>query len=187
MSAVAPIRTQRLLIRELEAKDREPLLAFVRDPAQLEHMLLFVETEEKLDAFLAMVHDSAQTEPRLQWHFAVDDVESGRYVGSCCLMVEHDAPSSAEIGYWFLREAWGKGYATEASAAMLALGFHRLGLHRIWGKCHVLNAPSAKVMEKLGMTREGTLREHVWLRDHFRSSHIYGMLKFEYRGSLAGQ
>jgi [ribosomal protein S5]-alanine N-acetyltransferase len=95
-------------------------------------------------------------------------------------MVEPDFPSSAELGYWFLREAWGKGYATESSAAMLELGFRRLGFHRVWGKCHTQNVASAKVMEKLGMTYEGTLREHVWLRDHFRSSRIYGMLEGEY-------
>jgi RimJ/RimL family protein N-acetyltransferase len=82
-----------------------------------------------------------------------------------------------------LREAWGHGYATEASAAILELGFRRLGFHRVWGKCHTQNAASAKVMEKLGMTHEGTLREHVWLRDHFRSSRIYGMLADEY-GSI---
>jgi RimJ/RimL family protein N-acetyltransferase len=97
-------------------------------------------------------------------------------------MVEPDSPSSAELGYWFLREAWGKGYATEASAVMLELGFDRLGFHRVWGKCHTQNPASARVMEKLGMTYEGTLREHVWLRDHFRSSRIYGMLQGEYRG-----
>ena len=68
---------------------------------------------------------------------------------------------------------------------MLELGFRRLGFHRIWGKCHVLNAQSAKVLEKLGMTYEGTLREHVWLRDHFRSSRLYGMLKSEYRAPLS--
>ena len=101
-------------------------------------------------------------------------------------MVEPDSPSSAELGYWFLREAWGNGYATESSAAMLELGFRRLGYHRVWGKCHVDNAESARVMDKLGMTYEGTLREHVWLRDHFRSSRIYAMLAAEYRAAVPG-
>jgi RimJ/RimL family protein N-acetyltransferase len=143
-------------------------------------MLLFLDTEEQLDAFLAMAIESVSTQPRLQWHFAVEDATHGLYLGSVCLMVEPDSPSSAELGYWFLRDAWGKGYATEASAAILELGFRRLGFHRVWGKCHTLNVPSAKVLEKLGMAYEGTLREHVWLRDHFRSSRIYGMLEGEY-------
>ena len=181
MPRIDPIRTPRLLVREFQPSDREALLAIVRDPSQIEHMLLFLDTEEQLDGFLAMVMKEANAEPRHQWHFAVEDGASGQYLGSCCLMVEHDSPSSAELGYWFLREAWGKGYATESSAAMLELGFRRLRFHRVWGKCHVHNPASAKVMEKLGMSYEGTLREHVWLRDHFRSSRIYGMLAGEYR------
>jgi len=89
-------------------------------------------------------------------------------------------PQLGGLGYWFAREAWGRGYATESSRAMLELGFRRLGFHRVWGKCDELNAQSARVMEKLGLRYEGTLREHVWLRDHFRSSRIYGMLAGEY-------
>jgi RimJ/RimL family protein N-acetyltransferase len=183
MPRLDPIQTKRLRIREFQPSDRQPLLAFVRDPDQIKHMLLFLETEGQLDAFLSMVITGAGAEPRLQWHFAVEDAATRRYLGSCCLMVEPDSPSSAELGYWFLREAWGKGYATESSAAMLELGFCSLGFHRVWGKCHAHNAASAKVMEKLGMTYEGTLREHVWLRDHFRSSRLYGMLEGEYRAA----
>ena len=185
MTRIDPIRTQRLLIREFQASDREALLAMVRDPDQIRHMLLFLDTEQQLDDFLSMALASASAQPRLQWHFAVEDATNGatngHYLGSCCLMVEPDSPSSAELGYWFLREAWGHGYATESSAAILELGFRRLGFHRVWGKCHTQNVASAKVMEKLGMTYEGTLREHVWLRDHFRSSRVYGMLAGEYR------
>ena len=180
MPRIEPIRTKRLLIREFQPGDREALLAIVRDPDQIRHMLLFLDTEEQLDDFLSMAITSADTQPRLQWHFAVVDATTGRYLGSCALMVEQDSPSSAELGYWFLREAWGQGYATEASVAILELGFRRLGFHRVWGKCHTQNAASAKVMEKLGMAYEGTLREHVRLRDHFRSSRIYGMLADEY-------
>lgn len=186
MPAIDPVRTERLLIREFSPEDREPLMGIVRDPSQIEHMLLFLDTEGQLDEFLSMAMTSVSSEPRLQWHFAVDDASTGRYLGSCCLMVEPDSQTSAELGYWFLREAWGKGYASESSAAVLELGFRRFGYHRIWGKCHVANVSSAKVMEKLGMTYEGTLREHVWLRDHYRSSRIYGMLEAEYRALRCG-
>ena len=179
MPRIDPIQTKRLLIREFQPSDREALLAIVRDPDQIKHMLLFLDTEEQLDAFLSMAIESANTEPRLEWHFAVEDAANGHYLGSCCLMVESDSPSSAELGYWFLREAWGHGYATESCDAILDLGFRRLGFHRVWGKCHERNPQSAKVMEKLGMRYEGTLREHVWLRDHFRSSRIYSMLEGE--------
>ncbi|MDO9034111.1 MAG: GNAT family protein, partial [Methanoregula sp.] len=59
-------------------------------------------------------------------------------------------------------------------------GFGRLSLHRIYGKCDELNHASARVLEKGGLRYEGTLREHVWLRDHWRSTRYYGMLAGEY-------
>ena len=187
MPRIDPIRTSRLLIREFQGSDREALLAVVRDPDQIKHMRLFLDTESQLDDFLSRVTTGASAEPRLEWHFAVEAAATGRCLGSCCLMVEADAPSSAELGYWFLREAWGKGHATEASAAMLELGFRRLGFHRVWGQCHAQNAASARVMEKLGMTYEGTLREHMWLRGSYRSSRVYGMLEGEYRAGEAAR
>ena len=75
---------------------------------------------------------------------------------------------------------WGRGYAVEASRVLLDFAFNTLGLHRVWGKCHSANGASARVMEKLGMTREGTIREHVWMRDHWRTSYLYGILDREW-------
>jgi [ribosomal protein S5]-alanine N-acetyltransferase len=102
-------------------------------------------------------------------------------IGSVALMIEKDSPNSAELGYWFKRSAWGQGYATEAARFMLAVGFKTLKLHRIWGKCHVENPASAHVMEKVGMRLEGTIREHAWLRDHYRSSLLFSILETEYQ------
>lgn len=177
MPSIAPFSSARLRFREFTSTDHQSLLAFVRDPSQLEHMLLFLNTEAEADSFLAFVLNGAAAEPRLQWHFLLEAPLDGRFLGSVCLMIEREAPSSAELGYWFAREAWGKGYATEASRAILAFGFDQLKLHRIWGKCHERNPASARVMEKLGMSREGTLHEHVWLRDHYRTSHLYAILE----------
>jgi RimJ/RimL family protein N-acetyltransferase len=73
MPRIDPIRTKRLLIREFQPSDREALLAIVRDPGQIKHMLLFLDTEEQLDGFLAMAIEAPSAEPRLQWHFAVED------------------------------------------------------------------------------------------------------------------
>jgi ribosomal-protein-alanine N-acetyltransferase len=170
-----------LLIREFEAGDREALLEFTRDPGQLKYMLFSLTTEKEVDDFLAFARTEAKKEKRNEWHLALEEKEKPGFMGSVALMIEKDSPSSAELGYWFKRSAWGKGYATEASRFMLELGFTSLRLHRIWGKCHVENPASARVMEKLGMRPEGRIREHVWLRDHYRSSLLFSILEDEYR------
>ena len=69
----------------------------------------------------------------------------------------------------FNHKILGQGYAVEASRELLRFGFLELKMHRIWAKCHIENKASAKVMAKSGMVYEGTIREHIWLRDHYRT------------------
>jgi ribosomal-protein-alanine N-acetyltransferase len=177
-----PCINGRLLIREFQASDREALLEFLHDPTQLQYMMFSLGTEKEIDDFLKFALAKVKEENRTEWHLALEEKGKPGFIGSIALMIEKDTPCSAELGYWFKRSAWGKGYATEASRFMLKLGFKTLGLHRIWGKCHVKNPASAHVMEKLGMSLEGQLREHVWLRDHYRSSLLFSMLEPEYHG-----
>jgi [ribosomal protein S5]-alanine N-acetyltransferase len=74
------------------------------------------------------------------------------------------------------------GYATEATRAMLAFGFSDLGLHRLWASTVAENTGAWRVLEKLGMKREGELRETTWLRDHWANSVIYAMLEHDWNG-----
>jgi RimJ/RimL family protein N-acetyltransferase len=68
-----------------------------------------------------------------------------------------ESPRQAVVGYLLARDAWGRGYATEALGAMrdLAAG---LGLHRLYAVCHFDNRASWRVMEKCGFRREAILR-----------------------------
>jgi RimJ/RimL family protein N-acetyltransferase len=137
-------------------------------------------SDSEIDAFLNNVTEQIGSPDRSEWHFALEEKGKDDFVGSVALMTEKDSPVSAEIGYWFKKEYWGKGFATEAAKAMIKFGFENCGFHRIWGKTHVDNLGSAKVMENCGMVCEGTLREHIWLRDHYRSSKVYSILENEY-------
>ncbi len=176
------LMTERLRLREFSLRDEELLLPFARKPEQLRYMLFSLASEGEISSFLAHAIRQIDASPRLEYHLVLEDRTDSSFVGSVALMIEGDAPSSAELGYWLHESQWGKGYAAEASRAIVEFGFASLGLHRIWGKCHVDNAGSARVMEKCGMTLEGTIREHVWLRDHFRSSFLYSILKGEWGG-----
>lgn len=178
--ALTPIRTPRLTIRELGPQDRDAMLGFVSEPEQLNWMSIGFTSPQSVDDFLETAADPATLAERRDFHCAVMDTASGEYLGCVDLMREAAAPFAAELGYFFLRKHWGRGYAQEASRALVAFGFRELGLHRIWGKCHVDNLASAKVMAGIGMRHEGTLREHMWQRDHYRSSQLYAVLKSDW-------
>ena len=176
-----PIESDRLVVRELSEGDREGLMKFVREPEQLRYMLFSMKTAGDADGFIGLAKKTAVDAARRDYYMAVDaKTESGRgYIGSVSLMGDEEG-ASAELGYFYHREVWGKGYAVEAARLLVDFGFRKLGLHRVWGKCHSENAASARVMERLGMVREGILREHAWMGDHYRSSLVYGILDREW-------
>ena len=86
---------------------------------------------------------------------------------------------NAELGYWLGRDFWNQGYCTEAAVSVIEFGFKTLGLRRIASEHLVRNPASGKVMEKIGMTREGLLRKHVRKWGVFEDVVVYGILAEE--------
>ncbi len=111
--------------------------------------------------------------------FAIVERESERLLGSIGLKV-NKRNQNAELGYWVGKPYWGRGYASEAGRAVLRYAFAGLGLHRVCAGCFPDNPASVKVLEKLGMTREGYLRGHLRKRGRFRDVIIFGILRREF-------
>jgi RimJ/RimL family protein N-acetyltransferase len=86
----------------------------------------------------------------------------------------------ADIGYVLARSEWGKGYMTEAVRAVIDRAFSLPEVYRVWATCDVENVGSARVMEKAGMTKEGTLRRyanHPNMSDEPRSAYCYAIVR----------
>jgi RimJ/RimL family protein N-acetyltransferase len=82
--------------------------------------------------------------------WAVEERETGRFVGHAGLGVHSLWPADPELGYGVDPELWGRGYATEAAGAALVHGFETLGLERVVSIIHPENTPSIRVAERLG-------------------------------------
>lgn len=92
----------------------------------------------------------------------------------------HMVQDNAELGYWLGRPYWGQGYATEAAKRMLHYAFMELNLHRVYS-CHLTRTPlSGRVLQKIGMTHEGTQREHVKKWEVYEDLELFGILKPSY-------
>jgi RimJ/RimL family protein N-acetyltransferase len=85
-----------------------------------------------------------------------------------------------EIGYWIALEQWGQGYATEAARAVIGYAFDALGLHRIEAQHFARNRASGRVMQKLGMRREGTHRDAYIRWGKFEDAVVYAVLESEW-------
>ena len=85
-----------------------------------------------------------------------------------------------EIAYGVHPDLWGRGVATAAARELLRIGFLGHDLHRIAATCDPRNVASARVLVKLGMIYEGRLRECVLLRDGWRDSDLYRLLRREW-------
>lgn len=86
----------------------------------------------------------------------------------------------AELGYWLATTAWGEGFATEATRALVDFGFRELQLARIYAQVIAGNQASMRVLEKLGMVREGVKRKHIRQERRLQDLVLYGLLREEW-------
>ena len=92
-----------------------------------------------------------------------------------------DRPSRrAELGYWIGQPYWNQGYASEAARAMIAFGFEGMQLNRIYAQHMLRNPASGRVMNKVGMRYEGTLRQHMVKDGQLEDVALYAVIYDDY-------
>jgi RimJ/RimL family protein N-acetyltransferase len=172
--------TERLLLRPFTLADAPTVqkLAGDRDIASVTLNIPHPYEDGMAEEWIG-THEKAFEEGK-EVVFAVVLHENDALIGAVGLMInqEHER---AEMGYWIGKPYWGNGYCTEAARAMLGYGFNTLGLNRIHATHLTRNPASGRVMEKIGMTSEGHLRQHVKKWDVFEDLEQYAILENEYK------
>jgi RimJ/RimL family protein N-acetyltransferase len=124
---------------------------------------------------------STLEEPGQAMVLAVVRRTDGVLVGDVMLAWTSREHGTGEIGYVFDPVHQGRGYATEASAALLRLGFEGLGLHRIIARLDARNDASAAVLRRLGMRQEAYLVQNEWFKGEWTDELDFAMLAWEWR------
>ena len=101
-------------------------------------------------------------------------------VGDISLRRTSREHATGELGYVLHPDHYGRGYATEAGAALLRLGFEDLAMHRIVASADARNVASIRVMQRLGMRPEAHLRENEFIKGEWTDEVIYAMLRAEW-------
>jgi RimJ/RimL family protein N-acetyltransferase len=173
------LSTSRLLLREFRADDRAAVHAFASDPKVTRFTDWGPNSLPDTTAFLVEIGQDACSLPRSRFALAVVDREADVLIGSIELRITSDSHKRGEMGYVLGRPWWRRGYASEATTAVLRFGFDQLGLHKISATCDPDNTASTRVLTKIGMQREGHLRDHLHLRGQWRDRLIYAALSMQ--------
>lgn len=182
-----PIRTERLLLRPIVHADAAAMHAYKSDPDVVRYVpyepLTLAEVERRIDTVWSTTRF---TEEGDAVGLAVEDQQTGALVGDVVLFWRSEKDRSGEVGYIFDARFAGHGYATEAVAALLALGFDGLGLHRIVARLDERNTASARVAERLGFRREARLVQAEWFKGEWSTTLVYALLEDEWRAGASG-
>jgi RimJ/RimL family protein N-acetyltransferase len=175
-----PIETSRLRLRPLAADDLGALLSIQsREDVHRwldSHPRSEDEVRAALERRIARVRDAPATGLAL----GIELAATGELLGDISLTLGPPEHRQGEIGFILHPRHHGRGYATEAAEAMLALAFGTYGLHRVYGRLEARNHASARVLEKLGMRREAHLVENEWVKGEWQSELVYALLAREW-------
>jgi RimJ/RimL family protein N-acetyltransferase/ribosomal protein S18 acetylase RimI-like enzyme len=172
-----PIRTERLLMRPFEPRDLGEYHARRNDPEVARYQdwelpYSMEQAERVVSSLMAM--DGPENDE--WWMAVVCDPDTGEVFGDVGTELSWKG-RTAEVGYTFAKEHWGRGYAVEALDALVAYLFEEFGVTRIFGMLHPDNPASATVLERSGLLFEGHTRSSFWLGDEVSDDWIYGMTR----------
>ena len=175
--AYQPIETQRLVIRKFRPDDFWELFEYLSNKEVV-----------KYEPYEPYTRSEAVREAEYRSHsdefFAVTP-KGGRLIGNLYLGKRNY--DTRELGFVFSRQWQGQGYATEAAAALLDYAFGTLKVHRVMAECNPLNERSRKLMERLGMRREGEFKQSVYYKKDLQGNPVwqdtlqYAILKDEWQ------
>jgi len=182
----APIETERLRLRRFARDDLDGLAAIQARP-EVARFLYWEprgreEVEPALAKFIAEEGISGEEDDE-SLSLAVERREDGALLGYVSIWLRSLEHRQVEVGFVFHPDAQGRGYATEAARELLALGFERLGAHRVFGRTDARNQGSAALMRRLGMRQEAHFREAEVFKGEWGDELVFAILADEWRSA----
>lgn len=178
------LETSRLFLRILELTDSDELYEVYSDEETTHHVPRKKHENKNITINYLEKRIAGMNEGKSFVWSVIDKIEN-KVIGTVNLYFKPDKVAS--IGVVLHRDFWRRGIATEALSAVVRFGFEELQLIRIEGKFESGNSASEKVLKKLGMTYEGTLRKEVIIKGISCNVKIYSLLFEEYKNSALGE
>ena len=179
--ALVQLHTERLLLREWIPADIGIIHEMLADPrVEPFHTFPSPLPLDLIEKTLAATFDDQAKQIRKHYGWSIVSKSDGNFIGEIGLEGAVERFRSSEIFYTIHPNHWGKGIATEAARRVADFAFNELGLHRLEAGVATTNAGSIKVLEKLGMKREGLRRKILPMADGWQDNYLYAMIEEDY-------
>ena len=177
------LTSERLMLRPFSEDDHEAVHSYASNRDNLIYMLWGPNTSEDTERFIRFAIDTSREEPCKNYQYAAVLKEDMKLIGGCGITLDDNA--QAEIGWLLHRDYWKQGYGTEIGNCLLELAFDVLNLHRVIAHCDAENYGSYRVMENIGMRREGLFIEgrpaNRLSGKEYGDEYSYAILKSEWK------
>ena len=152
------IATKRLVLRRPRMSDAGDIFDNYAADLEVTRYVTWRPHKDKSEVAPFLQSRLARWDSGEEYSWAITRLQEGRVIGMIgCRVREH----AADIGYVLSRNHWNRGYITEAAKAIVDWASSLEFIYRVWAVCDVENKASARVLEKVGMQREGILRRYI--------------------------
>ncbi len=174
------IETERLILRRFEYSDCGSVFANWASDEEVQKMYSepVYSTPEAVKGLLDKYISAYEKEDCYRW--AVIERKSGQCIGQIAYFLVDSKNHFAEIEYCIGQQFQCRGFATEAAKAVIDFGFRKMNLHKVQICTKTINAPSKRVIEKCGLTYEGTLRDYFYMDGKYVGRLYFSILRDEY-------
>ncbi|WP_127591334.1 GNAT family N-acetyltransferase [Paenibacillus lautus] len=179
-SDLPTLETERTILRKLRSEDEQDIFHYGSDDDVSRYTAWPTHrTMEDTRNYLNKVLQKYEQHAVAPW--GIVDKETGKIIGTSGFMAWNVHHAKAELGYALSKDYWNLGYMTEVIRTIISFGFDRMKLVRIEASCLPLNIGSARVMEKVGMTYEGLIRQTILVKGKHEDLKLYSIVLDDYR------
>lgn len=171
-------QSKRLVIHEVSINDLAAIHHLHSCPEVDEYNTLGIPKDiEETREYLLPLIEAQESSPRKSFFWKVVLMNSGKFIGIAGMKLSADKFKSGEIYYKILPNHWNRGYATELGRLLVKIGFENFQLHRVEAGVATDNGASIRVLEKIGMTREGLHRKILPIRGEWQDNYHYAIVE----------
>ncbi|RXJ04440.1 N-acetyltransferase [Anaerobacillus alkaliphilus] len=174
------LETERILLRKFILNDANDMFQYSSVP----EVSKFVpwethKTVENSKDFISYILKQYEESKLAPW--AIELKENRKVIGTIDFVAWFPQHYRAEIGFILSKEHWGSGLIPEAANKVIQFGFDSMELNKIKAPCMVENVQSQRVLQKLGMTLEGVMKNEYYIKGMFRDMAVYSLLKKDFQ------